>query len=71
VTAAAHRRVGFLIDEGCGFASPRLCYQLRYMEIEYEEVQYEKPEVILDKIDELEDQIKKNVVELRDLLRSK
>ncbi len=41
----------------------------RYKEIEYEEVQYEKPEVILDKIDELEDQIKKNVAELRELLK--
>jgi hypothetical protein len=35
----------------------------------YEEVEYEKPEVILDKIEALEDQIKANVVELRKLLK--
>jgi type I restriction enzyme M protein len=43
----------------------------RYKEIEYEEVQYEKPGVILDKIDALEDQIKKNVAELRELIGRK
>jgi type I restriction enzyme M protein len=40
----------------------------RYKEIEHEEVHYEKPEVILDQIDALEDQIKKNVAELGELL---
>jgi type I restriction enzyme M protein len=43
----------------------------RYREIEYEEVQYEKPEVILDKIDKLEDQIKENISELRKMLKQK
>jgi type I restriction enzyme M protein len=41
----------------------------RYKEIEYEEVQYEKPEVILDQIDAMEDQIKKNIAELREMLK--
>ncbi len=40
----------------------------KYKEIEYEEVQYEKPEVILDQIEALEDQIKANIAELRKLL---
>jgi type I restriction enzyme M protein len=40
----------------------------RYKEIEYEDVQYEKPEVILDQIDALEDKIKKNTSELREML---
>ncbi len=40
----------------------------KYREIVYEKVEYEKPEVILTKIDELEDQIKANVAELRRLL---
>jgi type I restriction enzyme M protein len=40
----------------------------KYKEIEYEEVQYEKPEVILDQIEALEDQIKENIAELRKLL---
>jgi type I restriction enzyme M protein len=40
----------------------------KYREIEYDEIEYEKPEVILAKIDELEDQIKANVAELRKLL---
>jgi type I restriction enzyme M protein len=40
----------------------------KYKEIEYEEVQYEKPEVILDQIEVLEDQIKANIAELRKLL---
>jgi len=40
----------------------------RYKEIEYEEVKYEKPEVILDQIEVLENQILKNVSELRELL---
>ena len=43
----------------------------RYKEIEYEEVQYEKPEVILDQLDALEDEIKKNIAELRALLAGK
>lgn len=43
----------------------------RYKEIEYEEVQYEKPEVILDQLDALEDEIKKNIAELRALLTGK
>lgn len=41
----------------------------RYKEIEYEELHYEKPEVILDQIGALEDQIKKNILELREMLR--
>jgi type I restriction enzyme M protein len=40
----------------------------KYREIEYEEVEYEMPEVILDKIEAIEDQIKANVAELRKLL---
>jgi type I restriction enzyme M protein len=40
----------------------------KYKEIEYEEVQYEKPEIILDQIEALEDQIKANIAELRKLL---
>jgi type I restriction enzyme M protein len=40
----------------------------KYREIEYEEVEYEKPQVILDKIEAIEDQIKANVAELRRLL---
>ena len=40
----------------------------KYREIEYEEVEYEKPEVILDKIEAIEDQIKANVAELRRML---
>jgi type I restriction enzyme M protein len=43
----------------------------KYREIEYEEVEYEKPEVILDKIEAIEDQIKANVAELRRLLGEK
>jgi type I restriction enzyme M protein len=41
----------------------------KYREIEYEEVEYEKPEVILDKIEAIEDQIKANMAEMRRLLR--
>jgi hypothetical protein len=37
----------------------------KYLDIEYEEVEYEKPEVILNKIEALEDQIKANKAELR------
>jgi type I restriction enzyme M protein len=40
----------------------------RYKEIVYEEVEYEKPEVIIQKIENLEDQIKKNIQELKTLL---
>lgn len=43
----------------------------RYKEIEYEEVQYEKPEVIIQHIEEIEDQIKANIVELKKLLSEK
>ncbi len=41
----------------------------KYKEIEYEEVQYEKPEVILDQVEALEDQIKENITELRRMLK--
>jgi type I restriction enzyme M protein len=41
----------------------------RYKEIEYEEIEYEKPEVIIQKIEKLEDQIKDNVVELKEMLK--
>jgi type I restriction enzyme M protein len=40
----------------------------KYKEIEYEEVAYEKPEVIMAKIEELEDRIKRNIAELRKIL---
>jgi len=40
----------------------------RYKEIEYEEVRYEKPEVIIEKIEELEEKILENVDELKWLL---
>ncbi len=40
----------------------------RYKEIVYEEISYEKPEVILQKIEDLEDRIKENIKELRALL---
>jgi type I restriction enzyme M protein len=40
----------------------------RYKEIEYEEVRYEKPEVIIQKIEELEGQILENIAELRGML---
>lgn len=41
----------------------------RYKEIEYEVIEYENPEIIIQKIDELEDQIKSNVAELREMLK--
>ena len=41
----------------------------RYKEMEYEEIEYEKPEVIIQKIDEFEDQIKVNVAELKEMLK--
>lgn len=40
----------------------------RYKEIEYEEVAYEKPEVIIQKIEALEEQILENISELRGML---
>lgn len=40
----------------------------RYKEIEYEEVRYEKPEIIIDKIEELEGKILENIAELKGLL---
>jgi type I restriction enzyme M protein len=43
----------------------------RYKEIEYEEVQYEKPEVIIQHIEEIEDQIKCNIIGLKKLLSEK
>lgn len=43
----------------------------RYKEIEYVEVQYEKPEVILDQIEALELQISENIKELRELLKDR
>ncbi len=43
----------------------------RYKEIEYDEVEYEKPEVIIQHIEEIEDQIKVNIVELKKLLSEK
>jgi type I restriction enzyme M protein len=41
----------------------------KYKEIIYEEVQYEKPEVIIGKIEELEDNIKTNITELKKMLK--
>ena len=41
----------------------------RYKEIEYEEIEYDKPEVVIQKIDELEDEIKTNVAELKEMLK--
>jgi len=40
----------------------------RYKEIEYEEVRYEKPEIIIEKIEELEGQILGNISELKGML---
>ncbi|WP_422544473.1 hypothetical protein [Methanosarcina sp.] len=40
----------------------------RYKEIESEEVKYEKPGVIIEKIEELEGHILENIAELKDLL---
>jgi len=42
----------------------------KYKEIEYEEVQYEKPEVIIAKIADLEDKIKTNINELKNMLKN-
>ncbi len=41
----------------------------KYKEIEYEEVVYEKPEIIMTKIEGLEDQIKTNISELKGMLK--
>jgi type I restriction enzyme M protein len=41
----------------------------KYKEIEYEEVVYEKPEIIMEKIEGLEDQIKINISELKGMLK--
>jgi len=43
----------------------------RYKEIEYEEVQYEKPEVIIEKIAALESEIQSGLKELKMLLNKK
>jgi len=40
----------------------------RYKEIEYEEVNYDPPEVIIEKIGSVEDQIKANIGELKEML---
>ena len=42
----------------------------KYKEIVYEPVEYDPPEVILDRIDELEKEIQDNMTELRKLLNS-
>ena len=41
----------------------------RYKEIEYEEVQYEKPEIIIQKIETLENEIQKSLKDLKALLK--
>jgi len=43
----------------------------RYKGIEYEEIEYEAPEVIIEKIEGIEKQILVNLDELRDLLKNK
>ncbi|KAF5416577.1 MAG: hypothetical protein C5S49_04585 [Candidatus Methanogaster sp.] len=40
----------------------------RYKEIEYEEIDYDPPEVIIEKIGSVEDQIKANIGELKEML---
>jgi type I restriction enzyme M protein len=40
----------------------------RYKEIVYEEVHYEKPEIIINKIEDLENKIKTNINELKKML---
>jgi hypothetical protein len=42
----------------------------RYKEIEYEEVQYEKPEVIIKKIETLESEIQKGLNDLKSFLKA-
>ena len=41
----------------------------RYKEIEYEEVHYEKPEIIIHKIETLENEIQKGLNDLKGLLK--
>jgi len=41
----------------------------RYKEIEYKEVRYEKPEVIIEKIEALENEIRKGLKDLKALLK--
>jgi type I restriction enzyme M protein len=41
----------------------------RYKEIEYEEIQYEKPEVIIEKIEKVESEIQKGLKDLKALLK--
>jgi type I restriction enzyme M protein len=41
----------------------------RYKEIEYEEVQYEKPEIIIEKIEALEKEIQNGLKDLKSLLK--
>ncbi len=41
----------------------------KYKEIEYEEVVYEKPAVIMEKIESIEDKIKANIHELKEMLK--
>jgi type I restriction enzyme M protein len=43
----------------------------RYKEIEYEEIRYEKPEIIIEKIEELEGKILENIDELNSCLTKK
>lgn len=43
----------------------------KYKEIVYEEIEYEKPEVIIEKIVDLEDKIQENVNELKEMLKEK
>jgi len=40
----------------------------KYKEIQYEDIHYEKPEVIMDEIETLEDKIKTNIADLRKML---
>ncbi len=54
--------VGEIIENGYDLSISK------YKEIEYEEVAYEKPEVIMGKIERLEDQIKVNIAELKGML---
>ena len=43
----------------------------RYKEIEYQETKYEKPEIIIEKIEELEGKILENIADLKELLSQK
>lgn len=43
----------------------------RYKEIEYQETEYEKPEIIIEKIEELEGKILENIADLKELLSQK